>query len=67
MPPTAPVTTTGIQGVTTQADIQGEWWSQAQSQNLIINSRYIAMEGVMSHYLLVILGLAPYWALLLDS
>ena len=34
VPPTAPVTTTDIQGVTTQADIQGEnglWWSHAQS------------------------------------
>ena len=34
MPTTAPVTKTDIQGVTTQADDQGEnrlWWSHAQS------------------------------------
>ena len=63
MPTTAPVTTTDIQGVTTQADIQGEnrmWWSHAQSQILKFNNQQgVMMEGVMSHHLLVALGLEP--------
>ena len=47
MPATAFVTTTDIQGVTTQADNQGEnrmWWSCAQSQKLI-NSGYCWIRG----------------------
>ena len=59
MPTTAPATTTDIRGVTTQANNQGEnrmWWSHAQSQKFN-NQQGVAMKGVMSHYLLVALGL----------
>ena len=42
VPPTAPVTTTDIQGVTAQADNQGEngmWWSRAHMQSQKCNNQ----------------------------